>query len=326
MEEKKNQDRKQKGESRPAQKERKKRGRGAKAGQNIIGNEPWQKEIKKTIEANLRVQKTRLQTYNKLNLNTNAKVKITPLGGLGEIGGNITVIETDKEAILVDIGMSFPDEEMHGVDILVPDFTYLREIKDKIKAVIITHAHEDHIGAIPYILSYVNVPVYASDFTINILKEKLYDFRLSDIALHTVSPNQSLNIEEFKIKFIRMSHSIIGMLGMLIDTDVARIFMTGDFKIDYPGYTDGMDFFSIAKMGEEGIDILLSDSTNILSAGFSGTEVDVKKSLSDIFLQTKGKVLVAHNAEFDITFLNAHLIKNGYPEIKNTVIDTMKLS
>ncbi len=219
------------------------------------------------------------------------RLRIVPLGGVGEIGRNCLVLEGDSSLIVIDCGVEFLTDNFN--EFLVPDISYILERKEKVKGILLTHAHEDHIGAVPYLLSHINVPIYASDFTINLLKERLSEFGITDIPLRVVSPNQRVEFGEFSVEFIRMSHSIIGMLGMLVSTDIARLFITGDFKIDYPGYTEGMDFYRIAKMGEDGVDILLSESTNILSEGFSGTEIDVKKSLSDIFLKTRGKVLVA---------------------------------
>ncbi|MCF6172678.1 MAG: MBL fold metallo-hydrolase, partial [Campylobacteraceae bacterium] len=138
----------------------------------LDGNEKWQKDMQSAISANHMIHKERLAKFNQINQNTQAKIKITPLGGLGEIGGNITVIETDTSAIVVDVGMSFPTDDMHGVDILIPDFTYLRQIKKKIKAIVITHAHEDHIGAVAYLFKEMQFPIYATPLPLGILSNK----------------------------------------------------------------------------------------------------------------------------------------------------------
>ena len=296
MEEKKNQDRKQKGESRPAQKERKKRGRGAKAGQNIIGNEPWQKEIKKTIEANLRVQKTRLQTYNKLNLNTNAKVKITPLGGLGEIGGNITVIETNKSAIIIDVGMSFPTDEMHGVDILIPDFSYLKQIKNKIDGIVITHAHEDHIGAIAYLFKEMQFPIYATPLPLGIISNKFDEHLLTKYKkfFRPVEKRKPIKIGDFEVEWIHITHSIIDASALAITTEAGTIIHTGDFKIDHTpidGYPT--DLHRFAHYGEKGVLCLLSDSTNSHNEGFTRSESSVGKTFDAIFSKAKGRVIMS---------------------------------
>ena len=173
------------------------------------GNLAFHKDLKKGVETNTRIQKNSLNPHNKLNLNTKASVRITPLGGLGEIGGNMMVMETEKSAIIIDVGMSFPEENMHGVDILIPDFTYLHSIKDKIAGVIITHAHEDHIGAVPYLFKELQFPLYGTPLALGMIGAKFDEHGLKKFRpmLKVIQKREPVQIGDFEIEWIHITHS-----------------------------------------------------------------------------------------------------------------------
>ncbi len=216
------------------------RGRGGRRGSPST---PIDNNLRDFVLRNQDAHKNRLNPHFKLNLENNEKVRITPLGGLGEIGGNITVIETENEAIIIDIGMSFPDEEMHGVDILVPDFTYLREIRKKIVAVIITHAHEDHIGGVPYFFKEMQFPIYGTPLPLAMIGNKFDEHHMRDFRryFNPIVKRQVYRIgNDFDIEWMHMTHSIIDSSSLAITTKAGTIIHTGDFKIDHTpvdGYT-----------------------------------------------------------------------------------------
>ena len=258
---------------------------------------PVDENLKKFVQKNHEAHKQRLNPHFKLDLGSKAKVRITPLGGLGEIGGNITVFETEKEAILVDVGMSFPDETMHGVDILIPDFSYLREIKHKIVGVIITHAHEDHIGAMPYLYKEMQFPIYGTPLPLAMIGNKFDEHHLKECRRH-FNPIVKREIYEigndFKIEWMHMTHSIIDSSSLAITTDAGTIIHTGDFKIDYTpvdGYT--ADLHRLAYYGDKGVLCLLSDSTNSHNPVATGSELSVGPALDRIFSKAEGRVLLS---------------------------------
>lgn len=262
----------------------------------VIGNEPWQQEIVKSIAANKEVHTDRLQSFSKLDLQTKEKVRITPLGGLGEIGGNISVFETNDSAILVDVGMSFPSEDMHGVDILIPDFDYVRKIKDKIKGIVITHAHEDHIGAIPYLFKEMQFPIYATPLPLGMISNKLEEHGLKEVRklFRPVEKRKSYKIGDFEVEWMHITHSIIDASSLAITTAAGTIIHTGDFKIDHTpidGYVT--DLHRFAHYGEKGVLCLLSDSTNSYKEGFTRTESSVGKTFDAIFAKAKGRVIMS---------------------------------
>ncbi|GIM29729.1 ribonuclease J [Clostridium polyendosporum] len=222
-------------------------------------------------------------------------VRVIPLGGLGEIGKNITAIEYKDEIIVIDCGIAFPDEEMYGVDLVIPDITYLLDKVENVKGIFLTHGHEDHIGALPYILKQLNVPVYGTRLTLGIVKNKLEEHNiLSDCELHSVEPGDIVQIENIKIEFIRNTHSIPGSCCIAIHTPVGVIFHTGDFKIDYTP-TDGavMDLERISSLGKEGVLMLMADSTNAERRGHTISEKSIGKTLTKILSNAKGRVIVA---------------------------------
>ncbi|OQX74936.1 MAG: ribonuclease J [Campylobacteraceae bacterium 4484_4] len=261
-----------------------------------LGNLPWEVEVKKTIEANKKIQKDRLTSYNKINTNTNAKVKITPLGGLGEIGGNFMIMETNTSAIIIDIGMSFPSEDMHGVDILVPDFSYIRRIKDKIDGIIITHAHEDHIGAVPYFFKQFKFPIYATPLPLGMISNKFdeHGLKKEKSYFRPVEKRKIYKIGDFEIEWIHVTHSIIDASSLAITTEAGTIIHTGDFKIDHTpidGYPT--DLHRFAYYGEKGVLCLLSDSTNSYRQGITKSESSVGPTFDQIFAKAKGRVIMS---------------------------------
>ncbi|KYH28314.1 MULTISPECIES: ribonuclease J [Clostridium] len=222
-------------------------------------------------------------------------VKVIPLGGLGEIGKNITVIEYEEEIIVIDCGISFPDEDVYGVDLVIPDITYLINNKEKVKGIFITHGHEDHIGSLPYILKQLNVPVYGTKLTLGIIENKLREHGiLSDCKLNVVSAGDTIKLQNLKIEFIRNTHSIADSCCIAVHTPVGTLLHTGDFKVDYTPI-DGlvMDLERISTLGKEGILLLMADSTNVERPGHSISEKSIGETLTRIFSNAEGRVIVA---------------------------------
>lgn len=241
----------------------------------------------------------RTQNKGTRRYNTGARkkpLKIIPLGGLGEIGKNITLYEYDGDMFLVDCGMSFPDEETPGIDIVIPDFTYVLENKDKIKGMVVTHGHEDHIGAIPYLLRNFNVPIYATRLTIGLIEGKLKEHRLlSSAKLNVVKPGETVELGKFKIEFIHVNHSIPDAVGFAITCGAGTVVQTGDFKIDTTPIDDKViDIGRFAELGKKGVLALMSDSTNAERPGFTQSERIVGESFSNLFKKAEGnRILVA---------------------------------
>ncbi|MDB8794863.1 ribonuclease J [Romboutsia sp. 1001216sp1] len=222
-------------------------------------------------------------------------IKVIPLGGLGEIGKNITAIEYNNEIIIIDCGISFPDEDMYGVDLVIPDIRYLLDKKDKVKGMFLTHGHEDHIGAIPYILKQLNIPVYGTKLTIGLVENKLKEHDLlNHVDLNPVKAGQSIKLENMKIEFIRVTHSIADACGLAIHTSLGIILHTGDFKIDYTPIDGRMtDLNRIATLGKKGVLLLMADSTNVERSGHSISEKTIGETLNRIFTNAKGRIIVA---------------------------------
>lgn len=224
-----------------------------------------------------------------------AKVRVIPLGGLNEIGKNITAIECGDDIIVIDCGFGFPDEDMLGVDLVIPDFTYLRENAEKVRALILTHGHEDHIGGIPYLLREINVPVYGTLLTLGIIKNKLLEHKLPfDAQLHCVSAGDTVKFgSSFAVEFIHVNHSIADACALAIDTPAGKIFHTGDFKLDLtPIDGEPMDITRLGELGKEGIELLLCESTNAERPGYTPSERKVGKSLEYIFSTNSDKRIV----------------------------------
>ncbi len=260
-------------------------------------NAPTDEVLKDFVDKNHEIQKKRLNPHYKLNLDTKAKVRITPLGGLGEIGGNITVFETENEAIVVDVGMSFPDEEMHGVDILVPDFTYLRQIKDKIVGIVITHAHEDHIGAVPYLFREMQFSIYGTPLPLAMIGNKFDEHHMKDFRRYfePVEKRKVYKIgNDFEVEWMHMTHSIIDASSLAITTEAGTIIHTGDFKIDHTP-VDGYpaDLHRLAYYGEKGVLCMLSDSTNSYNWDPTPSETSVGPALDRVFYKAEGRVILS---------------------------------
>ncbi|MCI6820312.1 MAG: ribonuclease J [Clostridiales bacterium] len=222
------------------------------------------------------------------------KVRIIPLGGLGEIGKNMTVIEYGNEIIIVDCGLSFPDDDMFGIDKVIPDFSYLKETDKKIRGLVITHGHEDHIGAVPYLLKELKMPVYGMAFPLGLIENKLKEYGLK-ADLRQVSAGQTFRMgRHFSIEAIRITHSIADSMCLAIKTPAGRIFHTGDFKIDYtPVDGDPIDFARLAQIGSEGVLLMMADSTNVLRPGFTESERVVGRTLEGIFRDSKNRIIIA---------------------------------
>ncbi|XTR37069.1 ribonuclease J [Paraclostridium tenue] len=233
-----------------------------------------------------------METSKKSSTN---KVKVIPLGGLGEIGKNITAIEYNDEIIVIDGGLSFPDEDMYGVDLLIPDITYLLDNKDKVKGMFVTHGHEDHIGAIPYILKQLNIPVYGTKLTIGLIENKLKEHNILDICnLKPIEDRQAVQLDNIKVEFVSVTHSIADACALAIYTPMGIILHTGDFKVDYTPI-DGrrMDLETISKLGKKGVLLLLADSTNVERKGHSLSEKTIGETLDRVFTGQKGRIIVA---------------------------------
>ncbi|HYF82924.1 MAG TPA: ribonuclease J [Clostridia bacterium] len=223
------------------------------------------------------------------------KLKIIPLGGLGEVGKNITAFEYDNDIVIVDCGIAFPEDEMLGIDLVMPDITYLKKNKEKIRGIVITHGHEDHIGALPYVLKEVNVPVVGPKLALGILEIKLEEHRmLSETTLQTVEPGQVVKLGVFKIEFINSCHSIADALALAIHTPVGIVVHTSDFKIDYtPIQGSLIDLARFAELGKQGVLLLMSDSTNAEREGYTMSEKTVGEAFEKIFTNVNSRIIVA---------------------------------
>ncbi|NCO84491.1 MAG: ribonuclease J [Nitrospirae bacterium CG_4_10_14_3_um_filter_44_29] len=221
-------------------------------------------------------------------------LSIIPLGGVEEIGLNMTVMEYGDDLIIVDAGLMFPEEDMLGVDFVIPDFSYLIENKDKIKGVVLTHGHEDHTGALPFLLKEIDVPVYGTPLTLGLVREKLKEHFLENAALIPVKPRDVVNLGVFSVEFVRVTHSIVDGVGLGIDTPIGKVVHTGDFKLD-PTPVDGqlMDFHKFSEYGEKGALLMLSDSTNAEKGGYTFSEKEVRRAFEDIFSASQGRIIIA---------------------------------
>lgn len=224
----------------------------------------------------------------------NASVKIIPLGGLEQIGMNITAIEYDDSIVVVDCGLSFPEEEMLGIDLIIPDVTYLKENIDKVKAFVITHGHEDHIGAIPYVLKEVNVPIYATRLTMGLIESKLKEHNmLREVKRKVVRYGQSVTLGDFRVEFIRTNHSIADAAALAIFSPAGILVHTGDFKVDYtPVNGEPIDLQRFAELGKKGVLALMCDSTNALRPGFTMSERTVGSTFDKIFNDNKNSRII----------------------------------
>ena len=223
------------------------------------------------------------------------KLKVIPLGGLHEIGKNITAFEYGDEIMVVDCGVAFPEDEMLGIDLVIPDTTYLVKNKEKVKGIVLTHGHEDHIGALPYVLKELNVPVYGTRLTLGLLQYKLEEHgMLAEVDLKTIQQGQIIELGVFKVEFIRSTHSIADSVALAIHTPIGVVVHTGDFKIDYtPIEGAPMDLARLAELGKKGVLLLMCDSTNVEREGYTMSERTVGDTFEEIFMNARGRILVA---------------------------------
>ena len=225
---------------------------------------------------------------------TAPQLKIIPLGGLGEIGKNMTVLEYNEDIIVIDCGLAFPDEEMPGIDMVIPDMSYLEQNAERLRAFIITHGHEDHIGAISYALEKFKVPVFGTKFTLALIEHKLHEHHVEDTCLECINAGDVIEIGCFKIEFIKVSHSIAGAVALAVTTPVGIIVHTGDFKVDYtPIDNEPIDINSFARYGTKGVLALLMDSTNAELSGVTPSEKELGKTFEKVFTEAEGRIIVA---------------------------------
>jgi len=223
------------------------------------------------------------------------KLHVIPLGGLGEFGMNMTALRYGNEIIVIDAGMMFPEDELLGVDLVMPDLTFLKENQEQVRALILTHGHEDHIGAVPYFLTEISVPVYGTAFTLALVERRLEEYELEeDPKLITIKPKQILEIGPFKVEFIHVTHSIVSAVALAITTPVGVVIHTGDFKVD-PTPTDNelFDLHTLAEYGKRGVLLLLSDSTNADRPGYTESERAVRPRMEDIFNRAERRLAIS---------------------------------
>ncbi len=222
------------------------------------------------------------------------KIKIIPLGGLGEVGKNITVIEYKDDIIFIDCGMTFPEDEMLGIDVVIPDVTYLLKNREKIRGIVLTHGHEDHIGALPYVLAKLNLPIYGTKLTLGLVETKLKEHKLENVKLNVVKHGDTIQLGALDIEFIKTGHSIPDSAALAIHSPVGTIIHTGDFKIDYtPIDGDVIDLNRFAELGNKGVLALMADSTNAERPGYTMSERTVGNTFRDIFANHKHRIIVA---------------------------------
>src|ERR1041385_7721707 len=226
---------------------------------------------------------------------TDQKLQVIPLGGLGEFGMNMTAIRYGQDIIVIDSGMMFPDAELLGVDLVMPDLTFLKDNIDQVRGLVLTHGHEDHIGAVPYFLSEIEVPVYGTAFTLALVERRLEEYELDqDPTFIKVQPKQIVEIGPFKVEFIHVTHSIVSAVALAITTPLGVIVHTGDFKVD-PTPTDNelFDLHTLADYGKRGVLLLLSDSTNADRPGYTESERAVRPRMEEIFNRSERRVVVS---------------------------------
>lgn len=276
------------------------RGEARKVQEKPAGTKPAEKEqapAKSSRNGQRRPQQPRKKPEPKLisGKEKPGTIQIIPLGGLGEVGKNLNVIRYNHQMIIVDAGMTMPEDDMLGIDIVIPDIQFVRDNIHQLLGVVITHGHEDHIGALPYILDELNVPVYGTRFTVGLIRRKLKERKfLTKPRLNVVNPREDIKLGPFRITFIKVSHSIPDAVALAIETPVGTIVHTGDFKIDFTPI-DGQltDLYTLANLGEKGVLALMADSTNAEKPGFTRSEKIVGKNVEAIFQETKGRIIIA---------------------------------
>lgn len=222
------------------------------------------------------------------------KLQIIPLGGLGEIGKNMTVIRYNNQMIVIDAGLSFPEDDMPGIDIVIPDYSYVVENKDMLLGILVTHGHEDHIGTLPYLLRDIDAPIYSTSLTLGLIQAKLKESNVNNIKATAVKPGDSIKLGVFKIDFIRVSHSIPDSVGLAIHTPLGTIVHTGDFKLDHtPVTSEILDIYKFSELGQKGVLCLMSDSTNVEKPGFTMSERKVGLMFDEVFRNAKERIILA---------------------------------
>ncbi len=222
-------------------------------------------------------------------------LKVIPLGGLYEIGKNMTAYEYGEDIVLVDCGMSFPDDEMLGIDVVIPDITYLKKNRERVRGIVLTHGHEDHIGAIPYVLREMSIPIYGTRLTLGLVERKCSEHKNIDkLELHVVEPGDKVKLGHIKVELIRVSHSIPDAVAFCLHTPLGRVIHTGDFKVDFtPIDGQRIDLNKFAELGTKGVLLMLCESTNVMRPGYTMSESRVGQTFEDIFRHTTGRIFVA---------------------------------
>src|SRR5688572_16563903 len=223
------------------------------------------------------------------------QLQVIPLGGLGEFGMNSMALRYGDDIVVIDAGMMFPDAELLGVDIVTPDFTYLEENREKVRGLLLTHGHEDHIGGIPFLISQLNIPIYGTAFTLALVERRLEEHELlAGASLHAIEAGQKVDLGPFSVEFIRVTHSIVSAVALAITTPLGVIIHTGDFKVD-PTPTDNIlfDLHTLADYGKRGVLLLLSDSTNVDRPGYTESERAVRPRLEDIFNRSENRLVIS---------------------------------
>lgn len=253
------------------------------------------KVLNKTKRPYKRKGKNNTKKKNEESIFKKDNLKIIPLGGLLEVGKNLTVFEYKDDIVIVDCGLGFPEDDMLGIDLVIPDMSYLEKNKEKIRGLVVTHGHEDHIGAIPYLLKQLNVPIYATKLTVGLIEHKLEEHKLlRSTKIKVINPGQTINLGSMKVEFIRITHSIPDACALAIHTPVGTVVHTGDFKIDYtPIDGEMVDFGRLAELGNKGVLALLSDSTNAERKGYTLSESTVGDILDKLFLNCTKRIVVA---------------------------------
>lgn len=221
------------------------------------------------------------------------EVRLIALGGLGEIGKNLMLVESGPDVIAIDCGLAFPEEDMPGIELVLPDISYLIERKDRLRGIVLTHGHEDHVGALPYVLSHVNAPVYGTKLTLGLARRKLDEDFEGEVNFHVVEPRGTITLGSIKIEFFRVTHSVSDSVGLILHTPAGVIVHTGDFKLDQtPVDGEPTDYFMLAEAGDRGVLALLSDSTHADRPGYTPSERVVGESLSQVFQKAKGRIII----------------------------------
>ncbi len=249
---------------------------------------------KKVVKTNkIKIENKNLTKQNKSNKFKDKVLKVRFLGGVGEVGKNMTALEFGNDIIVIDAGLTFPGDNMPGVDLVIPDVSYLAQNKAKIRGIVITHGHEDHIGSLPYILKEINAPIFATKLTLTLIENKIKEHRLNEISLNCIKPTSVIKLGCFSIEFINVNHSIAGAVALAITTPVGVVFHSGDFKVDYtPVNGEIIDLARISQIGDKGVLLMMADSTNIEIGGVTISESKVKETLEHVFNDNMKKRLI----------------------------------